>query len=159
MTGHGRGLLMTANFTATYLFWKWLHIVAVIAWMAGILYLYRLLIYHSERGQAEPSTHQLLSLMEMRLYRYITVPAMLVAVSAGLTMVAIAPGLARTGWFGTKFALVMFLILVTLYAGKLHRDGATDPGKLPASRTLRILNEVPTFLMLLIVGLVVFKPF
>ncbi len=150
---------MTANFTTTYLFWKWLHIVAVIAWMAGILYLYRLLIYHSERGKLEPSTHALLSLMEMRLYRYITVPAMLVAVAAGLTMVAIVPDLGRTGWFGTKFALVLALILATLFAGKLHKDGAADPGTLPASRTLRILNEVPTLLMLLIVGLVVFKPF
>lgn len=150
---------MAATIAGTYLFWKWLHIVAVIAWMAGILYLYRLLIYHRERGLSQPSTHELLSLMEMRLYRYITVPAMLVAVTAGLAMVAIAPGMARTGWFGTKFALVLFLILATLYAGKLHRAGLAEPGSLPASRTLRILNEVPTLLMLLIVGLVVFKPF
>jgi putative membrane protein len=150
---------VAATFAGTYLFWKWLHIVAVIAWMAGILYLYRLLIYHRERGPSQPATHELLSLMEMRLYRYITVPAMLVAVTAGLAMVAIAPDMARTGWFGTKFALVMFLILATLFAGKLHREGTLDPAKLPTSRMLRVLNEVPTLLMLAIVGLVIFKPF
>ena len=87
------------------------------------------------------------------------VPAMLVAVTAGLAMVAIAPDMARTGWFGTKFALVMFLILATLFAGKLHREGTLDPAKLPTSRMLRVLNEVPTLLMLAIVALVIFKPF
>jgi putative membrane protein len=151
------------NFSSSYLFWKWLHIVAVIAWMAGILYLYRLLIYHSERGrgdsEASRNIHDLLSLMEMRLYRYITVPAMTVAVVAGLTMVGLVPAIGSTGWFGIKFALVLFLIFATFYAGKLYRDASINPARLPAGKTLRILNEVPTLLMLGIVAFVVFKPF
>lgn len=148
-----------ANLAGTYLFWKWLHIVAVISWMAGILYLYRLLIYHSERGTKEQSIHELLCLMELRLYRYITIPAMIVAAFAGLFMVALVPDLGRTGWFGTKFALVLILMLATFYAGKLKQDASVDVHRLPASRTLRFLNEVPTLLMLVIVALVVFKPF
>ncbi len=147
------------NLAGTYLFWKWLHIVAVISWMAGILYLYRLLIYHSERGTKEHSVHELLSLMELRLYRYITIPAMIVAAFAGLFMVALVPDLGRAGWFGIKFALVLVLMLATFYAGKLQRDASIDPRRLPASRTLRLLNEVPTILMLAIVAFVVFKPF
>ncbi len=147
------------NLVDSYLFWKWLHIVAVISWMAGILYLYRLLIYHSERGIKDPSIHELLSLMEMRLYRYITIPAMSVAVAAGLIMVGLAPDLGRTGWFSSKFGLVLILMFTTFYAGKLHRDASADPSRLPSSRTLRFLNEAPTILMLAIVALVVFKPF
>ncbi len=151
--------LGNVNLADTYLFWKWLHIVAVISWMAGILYLYRLLIYHSERGRSQPSIHELLSLMERRLYRYITVPAMAVAVAAGLFMVALAPQIGQTGWFGAKFILVLILILATLYAGKLHKAGSLDPSRLPRSKALRYLNEIPTILMLAIVALVVFKPF
>lgn len=151
--------LGNVNLADTYLFWKWLHIVAVISWMAGILYLYRLLIYHSELGRSQPSIHELLSLMERRLYRYITVPAMTVAVAAGLFMVGLAPQIGQTGWFGAKFILVLILILATLYAGKLHQAGSLDPGRLPRSKALRYLNEVPTILMLAIVALVVFKPF
>lgn len=143
----------------TYLLWKWLHIVAVISWMAGILYLYRLLIYHSERGRTDGSIHDLMTLMETRLYRYITIPAMWVAVAAGLAMIAVAPALGQTGWFAGKFAMVFALIGATLYAGFLSRNAARDPQTLPHSRTLRFLNEVPTLLMLGIVALVVFKPF
>lgn len=142
-----------------YMFWKWLHIVAVISWMAGILYLYRLLIYHRERGVTDKNIHELLSLMEFRLYRFITVPAMVVAVVAGLAMVAMAPTIGHTTWFASKFFLVLLLILATLFAGRVHKSGTVNPTRLPASRTLRILNEVPTILMLIIVALVVFKPF
>lgn len=143
----------------TFLFWKWLHIVAVIAWMAGILYLYRLFVYHSERGRNDRAIHDLLTLMEMRLYRYITIPAMLTAVTAGLAMVALAPDLGRTGWFTTKFLVVLGLIGATLYAGQIHKHGALNPATMPSARNLRILNEVPTLLMVIITGLVVFKPF
>ncbi|MEY4631381.1 MAG: protoporphyrinogen oxidase HemJ [Pseudomonadota bacterium] len=148
-----------SSLSQTYLFWKWLHIVAVIAWMAGILYLYRLFVYHSERGRTDRTVHDLMTLMEMRLYRYITIPAMLTAVTAGLAMVAVAPDLARTGWFTIKFLVVFGLIGATLYAGQIHKAGAAEPGSLPPSRNLRILNEVPTLLMLIITALVVFKPF
>lgn len=142
-----------------YLWVKWLHIVAVISWMAGILYLYRLLIYHRERGVASREIHDLLSLMEYRLYTYITRPAMWVSVIAGLGMIWLNQPLLSAGWLHVKLAAVVGLMGATQVAGKLARNAAKNPESLPQSRTLRIANEVPTVLMLLIVGMVVFKAF
>ena len=142
-----------------YLWMKWLHIVAVIAWMAGILYLYRLLIYHRERGVTSREIHDLLCIMERRLYRYITVPAMVVAAIAGLTMIWLTPSLMSGGWLSAKLAFVVLLVLSTVAAGNISKRAAIDPQTLPASRSLRIANEVPTLLMMVIVGLVVFKAF
>lgn len=142
-----------------YLWMKWLHIVAVIAWMAGILYLYRLLIYHRERGVTSREIHDLLCVMERRLYRYITVPAMVVAAIAGLTMMGLNPALLAGNWLTVKLALVALLIVSTVAAGGISKRAAVDPATLPASRSLRIANEVPTLLMMFIVGMVVFKAF
>jgi putative membrane protein len=142
-----------------YLWVKWLHIVAVISWMAGILYLYRLLIYHRERGITSREIHELLSLMEYRLYTYITRPAMWVSVIAGLGMIWLNQQLLSAGWLHVKLAAVVGLMGATQVAGKLARHAAKNPESLPQSRTLRIANEVPTVLMLLIVGMVVFKAF
>jgi putative membrane protein len=142
-----------------YLWMKWLHIVAVISWMAGILYLYRLLIYHRERGVSSREIHDLLSLMEYRLYTYITRPAMWVSVIAGLGMIWLNQQLLSAGWLHVKLAAVVGLMGATQVAGKLARNAAQNPESLPQSRTLRIANEVPTVLMLLIVGMVVFKAF
>ena len=141
-----------------FLWIKWLHIVAVISWMAGILYLYRLLIYLAERG-SQPDIHDLLVLMARRLLKYITIPAATVAVASGFGMVALMPSLAASGWFGAKFLLVLGLLHFTAKAGlTLKRFAAHDP-KVPTAKTLRILNEMPTLLMLVIVYLVLFKPF
>ena len=79
-----------------YLGFRWLHFVAVISWMAGILYLYRLLIYQAERG-GSPESSELLTLMARRLYRYITRPAMIVSFVGGLGMLSQRPEVARTG--------------------------------------------------------------
>jgi putative membrane protein len=142
-----------------YLWMKWLHIVSVISWMAGILYLYRLLIYHRERGVTSAEIHDLLRLMEYRLYRYITVPAMVIAAVAGGSMIALSPGLMDGGWLWLKLVFVLGLIASTIYAGRIVRFASENPGTLPTSRFLRIANEVPTILMFVIVGLVVFKAF
>lgn len=141
-----------------YLWAKWLHIVAVISWMAGILYLYRLLIYLVERG-SNPEVKSLLVLMARRLGRYITVPAMVITYVAGLGMVALNPEIAKGGWFGAKFLLVLLLTHFTVKA--LVLTGRYEKGlpNLPDSKRLRIYNEVPTVLMLVIVYLVLFKPF
>lgn len=142
-----------------YLWMKWLHIISVISWMAGILYLYRLLIYHRERGVESKDIHDLLSLMEYRLYKYITVPAMTVATIAGFWMIWLNPSLFAGAWLTLKLLFVGFLILSTVVAGKITKNAAVDPGTLPTSKTLRFANEVPTILMMLIVGMVVFKAF
>jgi putative membrane protein len=141
-----------------YLFCKWLHFIALISWMAGILYLYRLFINHVEAGDSA-DVHALLSKMEDRLYRYITRPAMVVAWLAGSGMLTINPTHLQSGWFHVKFACLLGLTATTLYAARLRlRFAARDPG-LPSSKRLRILNEVPTILMMIIVAMAVFRPF
>jgi putative membrane protein len=142
-----------------YLFFKWLHLVAVISWMAGILYLFRLYVNHAEFGKTSQDVHRLLTRMEQRLYKIITVPAMITAFVGGLSMVAINPGIAQGGWFHVKFTAVIALAGLTGYAGKLRRKfAAQDPG-VPSVKALRIANEVPAVLMMIIVGMAVFRPF
>lgn len=142
-----------------YLFSKWLHIIAIISWMAGILYLYRLLIYHTERGRDNEEIHNLLALMEKRLYKYITIPAMLVSWIAGLSMIAINNILLSQGWLITKLVFVILLTGSTHYAGKIMKSFAKKQEPYPSGRALRILNEVPTLLMMIIVAMVIFRPF
>ena len=142
-----------------YKFALWLHIISVISWMAGVLYLYRLLINHRERGISSQDNHELLVGMETRLYRYITMPAMLFAFLAGLAMVALNPALMKMGWFHAKFFVALLLIGATAYCKPLMRRAALDPASLPTGKSLRFLNEVPTIFMMVIVWLVVFKPF
>jgi putative membrane protein len=140
-----------------YLWFKWLHIIAVISWMAGVLYLYRLFINHRERGVTSRDNHELLKIMEYRLYRYITVPAMIVAAIAGFGMVMLQPDMLSAGWMHVKLLMVFFLIVATLYGGHLRLIAAENPENLPSAKILRFANEVPTLLMMVIVGMVVFK--
>ena len=126
--------------------------------MAGILYLSRLLIYQTERG-SNPEIKDLLELMSKRLYRYITMPAMGVAWIAGFGILWVMPGFAKGGWFHVKFVLILALTASTIYAGRLVKGHAAGTRTLPSSKPLRWLNEVPTLLMLIIVGMAVFKPF
>ena len=135
------------------------HIIAIISWMAGILYLYRLLVYATEKGTANQEIHQLLSLMARRLYRYITMPAMVVSWALGLTMVFINPALASGGWFHVKLLSVILLTGSSHYAGRLVKNYETKSKELPPSRRIRFLNEVPTLLMIIIVMMVILKPF
>jgi protoporphyrinogen IX oxidase len=141
-----------------YLFFKWLHLVAVISWMAGILYLYRLLIYHAERGD-RAEIHDLLSLMAKRLYRFITLPAMIIAALGGTGMIVLNPSLLATGWVQLKLVCVLAIVVATLYAGRLMRKFSKKELNLPTGFQLRVLNEVPTVLMLIVVALAVFRPF
>lgn len=135
------------------------HVIAIISWMAGILYLYRLLIYASEQGRSQPQIFNLLSIMSRRLYRYITVPAMTVSWLAGLAMVSIQPALGHQKWFLVKFICVLALSFSTIYAGKLVKRYSETDVMMPTSKRLRFLNEVPTLLMIVIVVMVIIKPF
>jgi protoporphyrinogen IX oxidase len=125
--------------------------------MAGILYLYRLLIYLIENFDNEEN-QKLLLVMAHRLYRYITMPAMGITWIAGFGIVLSNPGLIG-GWFHVKFLMVLFLTISTIYAKKILKRIEGRETNLPTSKKLRVLNEVPTLLMLIIVGLAVFKPF
>lgn len=139
-----------------YLTLKALHIIAVVAWMAGILYLFRLFVYHVE--ETEAVVHSRFTVMERRLYRIITLPAMCVAVALGLGLLTIQSDYLRMGWLHTKLLCVAGMIGMTLFGGRQIEELAL--GNRPyGSRTYRILNEVPTLLLMAIVFLVIFKPF
>ena len=134
------------------------HVIAIIAWMAGLLYLPRLFVYHagSKPGSEQSETFKV---MERRLLRYITTPAMIASWAFGL-MLAFSGIIdwSRDGWFHAKLALVLAL---SAYHGLLAmwtRDFALDRNTRSA-RIYRIANEVPTVLMIFIVILAVVRPF
>jgi putative membrane protein len=137
---------------------KALHIISVIAWMAGLLYLPRLFVYHAdaEKGSAQSETFKI---MERRLYRGIMVPAMAAAWIFGLWL-AFGFGLAdfSMGWMWLKAALVIAMSGYSGYLGRRLRDFAEDKNA-RSGRFYRAINEVPTVIMIGIVIAVVVKPF
>lgn len=138
-----------------YNYIKALHIISVIAWMAGLLYLPRLFVYHSENKQIELVT-SIFKVMERRLYSYIMAPAAILTWISGIYIV-IESHFYLQNWFKIKFVLVFIMSLVHLYlAHHIKLLSAGDFGRSP--RFYRILNEIPTLLMIFIVALVVIKP-
>ena len=139
-----------------YLWFKAFHIIAVIAWMAGMLYLPRLFVYHCEAapGSVQSETFKV---MERRLLRAIINPAMIATWAFGLWL-AWDAGFFSDGWLHAKLALVVILSGVHGFLARCVRDFANDRNTRP-QRFYRIINEVPTLLMILIVILVVVKPF
>ncbi|RTL83393.1 MAG: protoporphyrinogen oxidase HemJ [Hyphomicrobiales bacterium] len=138
-----------------YLWIKALHVVAIISWMAGLLYLPRLFVYHAETGPGPQS--ETFKIMERRLYRYIMTPAMVVAWLTGLYMAADSGAFAQ-GWFHAKAALVLPLTAAHFYDRALLARFAADANP-HSPRFFRIINEVPTVLMIGIVVMVIVKPF
>ena len=135
---------------------KALHIIAVISWMAGLLYLPRLFVYHcgASRGSDRSET---LKIMERRLLRAIMNPAMIVAWVCGVALAA--DGMSWSdGWVHVKAALVVLLTAAHMFMAKWRRDFAADSNT-HSERFYRIANEVPTVLMIGIVIMVVVKPF
>ena len=139
-----------------YLWFKAFHIMAVIAWMAGLFYLPRLFIYHSDVAAGSEAS-ELFKTMETRLYRVIMTPSMMMAWTFGLVLAW--DGLWFSwGWLHVKLAGVVALTAVHVYYGRATRAFGRDerPG---GTRHWRIMNEVPALLMILIVLMVVLKPF
>jgi putative membrane protein len=135
---------------------KALHIVSIIAWMAGMLYLPRLFAYHADapKGSAMSETFKI---MERRLLKGIINPAMIaVFVTGGL--LAYVTGYWQSGWLQAKFVLVIGLAALHGYFARCVRIFAGDINQ-RSSRYFRIINEIPTVLMIMIVLLVVLKPF
>jgi len=135
---------------------KALHVVAVISWMVGMLYLPRLFVYHTEAGVGSPQA-ETFKVMERRLMRAIVNPAMVVTWVSGLWL-AIEVYHFQGGWLHAKVALVVAMSGVHGYFSaarkKLERDEMTK-----LSRHWRIMNEIPTLLLIAIVILVIVKPF
>jgi putative membrane protein len=143
---------------ASYPWAKALHIIAVIAWMAGLLYLPRLYVYHAG-VPAGSSRAALLQVMERRLLRGIMLPAAIMTYGFGVPL-AVSPGIVdwRQGWIWAKLALVGLLTLFHLLLARWRRDLAAGTYS-HTVRFYRFVNEIPTVAMIAIVLLVVLKPF
>tara|TARA_Y200000002_G_C22145828_1_gene440882 strand:- start:35 stop:469 length:435 start_codon:yes stop_codon:yes gene_type:complete len=141
----------------TYLIFKSLHIIAVISWMAGLLYLPRIFVYHVENSE-EKKISEVFKVMEKKLYFYIMTPAMILSWLFGIALLHYL-GIDQTQqfWLKAKILLVVILTLYHLYLGKCLKDFAIDINK-RSSKFFRIFNEVPTILLILIIFVVIFKP-
>jgi len=134
----------------------WFHVISFISWFAVLFYLPRLFVYHAEnienRGFVE-----VVKIQEMKLFKYIGVPSMWATVLSGLVL-AYMFGFSGNGWIHAKITLVAFLVIyfysMNKYRVEFLEDRCSKSGKF-----FRMYNEVPTILMLLIVAMVVFKPF
>ena len=135
---------------------KALHVIAVISWMAGMLYLPRLFVYHSE-AEVGSKQSETFKVMERRLLKAIINPAMGVTWLAGIYL-AWAGHWYLSGWFHAKFTLVLILSGVHGFFSRMVKDFAADRNT-RNQKFFRIINEVPTALMILIVILVIVKPF
>ena len=140
-----------------YLTFKALHLIAVISWMAGLLYLPRIFVYHSETkeniGQSET-----FKLMEKRLYFYIMNPARILSWVFGILLIH-SQGILSLGflWMKIKIGLVIILTAYHFYLLAVLRDFQVDKNT-KNSKFFRIINEVPTLLLIIIIFVVVFKP-
>lgn len=133
-----------------------LHIISVIAWMAGIFYLPRLFVYHADTKKASAQS-ETFKAMERRLMKAIMTPSMLATWGFGLWLMILGSHYI-TGWFHAKMVLVILMTAFHFFCAKWMKDFASDKNKREA-KFFRIVNEMPTVLMVLIVILVVIKPF
>ena len=135
---------------------KALHVIAIIAWMAGMLYLPRLFVYHADAPKGS-DVSETFKVMERRLLRAIVNPSMILVFLTGFTLVYLTEDW-RAGWWQAKFILVLGLAGLHGYFARCVRTFADDANERPA-RFYRALNEAPTALMIVIVVLAVVKPF
>ncbi|MDI9848286.1 protoporphyrinogen oxidase HemJ [Rhodoblastus sp. 17X3] len=138
-----------------YLWIKALHVVSIISWMAGLLYLPRLFVYHSD-AELKSIQSETFKVMEKRLAHAIMTPAMVMSWISGL-FIAIHSGFYSENWFKIKFILAIFMTVFHFYLLNLQTKFNFDNNR-HSNRFYRLINEIPTVLMLLIVGLVILKP-
>ena len=139
-----------------YLLFKSLHLIAVISWMAGLLYLPRIFVYHSE--VSHDSQKQVFKTMERKLYNYIMMPAMLLSWLFGILLIySLGFNIFKEFWMQIKIVSVLILTHYHFILGRYLQDFATDSNR-KSSRFYRIINEVPTIILIVVVLVVVFKP-
>ena len=141
----------------TYLLFKSLHLIAVISWMAGLLYLPRIFVYHVENSEKEETT-KIFEIMEKRLYFYIMRPAMVSTWFFGIILIYISGlDIFSQLWMHIKLALVIFLTIYHEYLGKCLKSLKLKTNT-KTSKFFRIINEVPTVILIFIIFIVIFKP-
>jgi len=140
----------------SYLLFKSLHLIAVISWMAGILYLPRIFVYHSENNNEIISN--VFKTMERKLFYYIMTPAMVLSWLFGLVLIH-EIGFAQLAslWLQLKLILVIILTGYHFYLGSLLNQFNLDQNR-KSSKFYRYINEIPTLLLILIIFIVIFKP-
>ena len=140
-----------------YLLFKSLHLITVISWMAGLLYLPRIFVYHIENYHKKEAA-DIFKTMEKKLYFYIMIPAMALSWFLGLVLFSII-GFSSLSLFWMKLKLI-FIVLLTIYhfyLGNCLRKLKNDQNS-KSSNFFRIINEIPTILLIIIIFIVVFKP-
>ena len=141
----------------SYLLFKSLHLVAVISWMAGLLYLPRIFVYHVENINDQNSTN-IFKTMEKKLYFYIMIPAMILSWIFGLILISIVGfDVLSATWIQLKLIFVVLLTFYHFYLGQCLKNLAFEQNN-KTSKFFRIINEIPTILLILIVFIVIFKP-
>ena len=140
-----------------YLTYKALHLISVISWMTGLLYLPRIFVYHSETNNNKAQS-ETFKLMERRLYFYIMNPAMILSWVFGFLLIH-SQGLESLGflWMQIKLGLVTILTAYHFYLLIFLKDFQYDMNT-KSSKFFRIINEIPTILLIIIIFVVVFKP-
>ncbi len=141
----------------SYLLFKSLHLIAVISWMAGLLYLPRIFVYHTENNSDE-KVSEIFKVMEKKLYFYIMTPAMTLSWLFGLLLIH-SIGFQQLGqtWMLLKLLFVVILTLYHFYLGKLLSQFKVDNNR-HSHKFYRYINEIPTILLILIIFVVIFKP-
>ena len=141
----------------SYLLFKSLHLIAVVSWMAGLLYLPRIFVYHVENINDQNSTN-IFKTMEKKLYFYIMIPAMILSWIFGLILIFIIGfDVLSATWIQLKLIFVVLLTFYHFYLGQCLKNFAFEQNN-KTSKFFRIINEIPTILLILIVFIVVFKP-
>ncbi len=141
----------------TYLLFKYLHLIAVISWMAGLLYLPRIFVYHVENKEKKEAT-DIFEVMERRLFIYIMRPAMILTWAFGIILVHLnGIEIFSQLWMQIKIVLV---ILLSAYNGYLGRclSNLKNSTNTKSAKFFRIINEIPTVILIIIVFLAIFKP-
>ena len=140
-----------------YLLFKSIHLIAVISWMAGLLYLPRIFVYHAENMENINSSN-IFKTMEKKLFYYIMTPAMILSWIFGLMLIfTLEFSVFNELWIQLKLIFVILLTIYHFYLGKCVSNFAINQNN-SSSKFYRIINEIPTILLIIIVFIVVFKP-
>lgn len=134
----------------------WFHILSLISWFAVLFYLPRLFVYHAENIKNEGFI-KVIKIMEMKIYKYIGIPAMWATVLSGLYM-SFELGFSGNGWLHAKILFVVILMVYFFSLGR-YRNQFLENRCFKTGKFFRMYNEVPTILLMVVVGLVIFKPF